>query len=95
MKKKAPTDKQIEAEIKKLQEMKPRVPHHTAFGDDNHEAIDAQLVVLRERLDEDAVLAKQDDGEWNEHTSSIARDAANWLNGDEKDAPSVGWPLIK
>ena len=52
---KAPTKKQVAAEIATLEKLKPRVRPSSMFGDDHHAAIDAQLVVLRERLDSDEI----------------------------------------
>ena len=42
------TEEQISAEIAALVALKPKVRQRTAFGDDNHAAIDAQLAVLRD-----------------------------------------------
>ena len=42
----APTEKQVKAEIERLTEMKPNVRHHTSFGDDNWGKIEAQIMVL-------------------------------------------------
>ncbi|MGE0333193.1 MAG: hypothetical protein AB7P37_21140 [Ramlibacter sp.] len=50
-----PTDQQVADEIAKLREIKPRVRRYTAFGDDNHALIDAQIDVLECRFSNDDV----------------------------------------
>lgn len=52
---KKPTNKEIAAEAKKLDEMKPKVRRFSMFGDDNWAAIEAQIRVLEEDLDEDEI----------------------------------------
>lgn len=85
---------EIKAEIDKLTSLKARVPRRTLFGDDNHEAIDAQIKVLDERMDEDGVWA-----EWPEEDSADMRlrenalEAVKWLEGENDqlaDDPE-GW----
>ena len=50
-----PTPEQIKNEIKALEEMQPKVKRFSSFGDDNHEAIDAQLDVLKNDLTDDEI----------------------------------------
>lgn len=90
------TREEIQSEIKNLRTIKPRVLRTSKFGDDHHAAIDAQIEVLENLLTEDEVCDRHDnaaDDEMfyadNEYDSG--RDAANWLAGDEDDAPSEGW----
>ncbi len=59
-----PTAEQIQVEIAALKEIQPRVPHHSAFGEDNWAAIQAQTVVLEERLDEDAIYDRYKDNQY-------------------------------
>lgn len=88
----APSYDEIQAEVAKLKEMRPNVRHYTAFGDNNHAAIWAQINVMEEDLDEDDVYSFYDD---NEHVLGAALAAWEWLCGTENDAPSIGWaPLI-
>ena len=90
----APTDKQINAEIKKLTDVKPRVPHYTMFGDDNWEKLEAQVKVMEERMEEDAVLAYFEDKEHPDNTADMVSnvlEAVRWLEGETKTAPSEGW----
>lgn len=101
------TDEEINAEVEKLTEMKPKVVRMTAFGDDNHESIDAQIELLKERMDEDAMCERtqyeddieengRDDSKWSPHAGDIARQALDWMNGDSDESPSSDWePLVK
>jgi hypothetical protein len=50
-----PTEKQIEAEIKKLTQIKPNVRKTSVFGDNHWDAIDAQIEVLKNYWTEDDV----------------------------------------
>jgi hypothetical protein len=102
-----PTDKQIEAEIKKLTEMKPNVLRKSMFGDDHHAAIDAQIDVLRSHMTEDEVydnypsVDEVDEAEergeelydsYPDNVRDGALDAARWLAGESEDGtPSSGW----
>lgn len=93
---KAKTDKQIAAEIKALEKIKPRVLRYSGFGDDHHAAIDAIVVVLKERLTEDDLYTRQedcqntectgDDGiDWAiEHIFENGCEAAQWLKGESE-----------
>lgn len=92
---KVPTEKQIESEIKKLETLKPLMPHFSVFGDDNYEKIDAQITVLEEGLTEDDVYDRFEDQDNPDKTYDLvsnARDAALWLIGEsEYGSPSKGW----
>lgn len=93
---KAKTDKQIAAEIKALEKIKPRVLRYSGFGDDHHAAIDAQIVVLKERLTEDDLYTRQEDCEatecagddninWSyENVFEAGCEAAQWLKGESE-----------
>lgn len=83
------TDAEIEAEIKWLKENKPKIGRYTFFGDDNHAAIDAQIKVLEQRADEEAVFDWQDIEGWDERLAECARNAALWLEGDDELKPSA------
>jgi hypothetical protein len=82
-----PGDEAIEAEIKWLCDNKPLIRQRNGFGEDLHAAIDAQIRVLEERMDNDAVF-----DEWDEGSSLLdsALDALRWLEGDG-GKPSEGW----
>lgn len=91
-----PTQEQITAEIAKLREIKPRVRRSSAFGDDHHAAIDAQVEVLEDRMDEDQIydrseMAEDDIGFYSENTRDQALEARRWMRGEQDTAPSAGW----
>lgn len=96
---KTPTDEERQAEIKKLQEMKPKIRRTTAFGDDNWEKIDAQIEVLEKQLDEEEVYGEFEDHDDPDRTSDVvsaAREAVEWLEGQQKEPPSADWePLVQ
>ena|ERR1035437_8595417 len=85
-----PTEEQIAAEILWLETHKSRIPRETAFGDDNHAAIDAQIAALRERMTEDEILDGGAAGgkDWDNREMENARDAALWMEGEEDRQPS-------
>ncbi len=82
-----PTPEQIKKEIKTLTEMQPKVKRFSTFGDDNHAAIDAQIDVLKNDLDDDEI-----DEQYEDHARSNAHDARLWLDGEgEAETLSEGW----
>lgn len=87
--------KQVLAEIKKLKKMKPKVRQYSSFGDDHHEAIDAQVDVLERRLEENDIWDRWQDAmdpEEMPHALDSALAARRWLDGDNVDgAPSKDW----
>lgn len=91
------TDQEIEDELTKLRSLKCKVPHETAFGDNNQAAIDAQCSVLAERMDMDDVYkAFGDEGsdEFNQYVLDSAINARDWMTGDlaeDEDKPSDSW----
>lgn len=78
---------EIEAEISLLITMKPDVRSHSAFGDDHHAAIAAQVKTLEERLTETDIW----DDDWTDNERDAAIDARRWLAGDSDTAPSEVW----
>lgn len=79
-----PTDEQIQEQIKKLLEIKPKVLRRSVFGDDHRAAIDAQVEVLRTKM-----LAIPD-GYFDEDCANIldaAIEACAWLDGEEMQDP--------
>lgn len=94
------TAAEITAEFDKLVDLKPKVRRFTAFGDDNHQAIEAQLEVLDKRLSKDEIydqfgLTGDDDIDADEgrdeHTLDNALQALNWIEGDSDTSPSEDW----
>lgn len=95
---KEPTEKQIDAEIKKLKALKPKLIPQTIFGGDNIAALDAVIETLEDRGDENYVYERwenEESDEADEHVAEWARGAALWISGDEPEAPSKGLPLKK
>lgn len=102
-KKKIPTQEEIDAEIKWLTDNKPRLRKLTAFGDNNHDAIDAQIEVLKNKLTDDQIDARSqfedddtygDDSLWTTNVRDCANATAQWLTGDEPEKPSSGWSSL-
>ena len=85
------TQKQIDAEIKKLAAVKSKVPERTAFGDYNHAAIDAQIQVLKDSMDDGEIWGAWPEDESDMHVRTAAQDAQQWRDDDEGDAPSISW----
>jgi hypothetical protein len=91
------TEEQIIAEIAALVALKPKVRKRTAFGDDNHAAIDAQLAVLRERMSSDEVYdayGDEDADEFDQHTFDAALSACDWMTGmlaSDEESPAASW----
>ena len=87
----APTQKQIDAEIKALEECKSYIPKTTTFGDDNHRGVDLQIDFLKGEIDETA-------DEWNDFNDdeqSIILEAKGWQEGSIAKSPSSGWDSYK
>ncbi|MCX6908125.1 MAG: hypothetical protein NTY01_08790 [Verrucomicrobia bacterium] len=84
----------IDAEIATLRDYKSRVMPGT-FSD-NRAAIEAQIQVLNENLDNDAIFNRWPDDERDCEIRMSASDAMDWMNGDKDEAPSVEWePLLR
>jgi hypothetical protein len=96
------TPDEIATEITKLKAIKPRLKRKTMFGDDLHDAVDAQIEVLEKRMGNDAIYDRweatanddcdMDEGR-TEHALSCALDALRWLE-EEEESPSSGWEEI-
>lgn len=95
------TPEVVQTEIGKLIELKPKIRATTFFGDNNRDAIQAQIDVLTDLMDEDDIydMGSDDDdepGEWTQHEIDSALEAHHWLYEETDEAPSVGWePLIQ
>jgi hypothetical protein len=97
------TDTEIATEVAALMAVKDRVPPMTAFGDDNREAISAQIDVLNERMDIDQVHGRFgedafiDPDEFDEYILDSAIQAHDWMHGLQAEdiaAPSADWGSI-
>lgn len=90
---------QIDAEVKMLREIKTSVRHYTAFGDNNWDAVEAQIVVLEGGFSEDTCYDVWS-GDDDEHVRESALAAVAWRDDDDNyDHPEslVGeWmPLVR
>lgn len=89
------TDADIRAEVDWLTANKTRIRKINGFGDDNHAGIDAQIDVLKNRLDNDDIYdtyGDEDSDDYSESILSHALDALAWLEGDSgSEKPSDGW----
>lgn len=96
---KPPRPKAVVTEIARLREMKPTVRRSSIFGDDHWAAIDAQILVLDEYMDEDELDAAYPpcdaDDPAPENVRSAAERALWWRDGDENyggdGPPSKAW----
>jgi hypothetical protein len=91
------TPKEVADEIKALENVKQRVRPRTYFGDDNLSAIEAQIDVLSEGMDNDEIFDKEDDGEWSCYQRESAEQALEWLEGadlEDGSTPSKQWESI-
>lgn len=85
---------EIDTEAKKLEEMKPTVRRCSSFGDNHHDAIDAQVRVLRERMSEDDIYSEFGDEGMDDFAQNVldeALEARWWMCGDNDTAPSEAW----
>lgn len=86
----ARTEEEVQAEIKTLEELKPKVPQRSSFGDNNWAIIDAQIETLRERYDQGRI--DQVWGEVDIHLEAV--EALHWRLGNSDDAPSKAWSSL-
>lgn len=102
---KKPTQKQIDAEIQWLKTNRKNVRRESVFGDNHWDSIEAQISVLENAWTEDDVYVRYpledsqivEDGEAEavaENVHNSATEAAQWLVGEEKTAPSKNWESL-
>jgi hypothetical protein len=78
---KEPSTEEIADQVAALRSIKPRVLHKSAFNEDHHAAIDAQIQVLVEGLND-----RQIEGRFGRSPSNIydaVQEARSWLDGKE------------
>lgn len=80
------TQKQKKAAIDKLEQFKIDMPEYSLFRDPVHQGIDAQIEVIKNDMDEEAVIEKWGE-EYDEDTepnyiTQKALDAVSWLDGE-------------
>ena len=83
-----PTQQQIDAEIKALQEIVPQVPPYSFFGESNRAAIGSQIRVLQENMSGDSIYDRYEDRDYILDAAQTARD---WLDGDGDDSLVADW----
>jgi len=90
------TQAEIDAQIKALKVVRPKVKPYSAFGDDHLRNLDAQIKVLEDDMDSDDVWDEWPDEEGDVGTRMSAEDAVSWRDG-ESDIEDLAedWPLIK
>lgn len=95
-----PTQKEIQAEIETLLKMKPTVFAKSAFGDDHHAAIDAQVETLQKNLGKYEIGDRGDLDEYEhdffaDNQRESALEARRWMDGEEEaEKPSEGWKSL-
>ena len=90
------TKEQIQKEIEALKTVRPNIRITTFFGGDNLAALDAQIQVLDEVMDEDDIWDEWPEEEQDQHTRESAHDAVDWINDEEDDdceGLACSWPL--
>jgi hypothetical protein len=83
---------EIEKEIAKLEEIKPKIKHYSFFGDDHWASIDAQVQVLTEQMtDTDVYDEWEDVDDWDANRNIIddALVASEWLHDDARKLGSL------
>jgi hypothetical protein len=86
-----PTKDDITSEIALLTQMKPNVRESSIFGDNHHDAIDAQIEILAGRTRKSDINDLRDNEDWTDHVADSAQEAADWMMGYTKDKPSDEW----
>lgn len=71
--------------------MKPSVLQASLFGDNHHDAIDAQVEVLSGRIKESEFDDMLDNEQWKHNERDAANEANDWMLGLNEESPSKGW----
>jgi hypothetical protein len=89
------TKSEIKAQIDFLGKDKMRVTKYSAFGEDNHAAIDAQINVLTNSMTEDNVCVNYryigEDDFNGRYIFEAAIETALWLSGERNEDPHLDW----
>lgn len=91
------TQEEVKKQIAVLIKIKPKVPQYSAFGDDHWAAIDAQIKVLEEDMDNSDI---ENEFELEEGVAlnivTAALDARQWIDGEsEEDDLAEDYPLTE
>lgn len=88
------TQKEIKKEVEALKAIRPKVKPYSMFGDDNLAALDAQVDVLENDLDNADIYERYDYCNSSEHVLEAALDARNWVNNElDIDSLAEDMPL--
>jgi len=83
---------EVRQEIQRLKGLRLRVRQFSKFGDDNHDAIKAQIAVLEMGADAKMVYSLR----LSHYAESSAIDAVQWRDDGEEESPSEDWaPLVR
>ena len=80
----------VEMEISLLHRLSLQIPSSTAFGNSNEHALAAQIEVLRDQLNYEAVRDRYDNDAVDQYVYVCALFAAEWLYKNDL-APSEDW----
>jgi predicted RNase H-like nuclease len=83
----------VEMEISLLHRLSAQIPSSTAFGNSNEHALAAQIEVLRDQLNDEAVRDRYDNDAVDQYVYVCALFAAEWLYKNEL-APSEDWLIM-
>ncbi len=90
------TQKEIDAQIQRLKDVRPKVRPFSFFGTDNLECLDAMVRVLEQDMDSDDIWDRWDRDEEDFDVRSNADGALKWREGEsEEDDLAQGFPLLK
>ena len=97
------TQEEIDAEVKALKEMQPKVRRYSIFNEDNWAKMDIAIRVLEEDMDQEGIQEFLDRELKDEAITedqvpdldSIGYDTIQWREGYEVDyAPAEGWKSL-
>ena len=97
----APTPERIATEITRLQAIQPVVPKYSAFGEDNHAAIDCQIAMLSGRVTLAELFERSEPtlrfAGPTQYTLDQAQLVHDWLTGNlcsTEGSPADGWEVF-
>lgn len=79
------TEKRIRDQANRLEALKPRLRRRDAFGGDIHAKLDAQVAVLRKRMDEDEICERWPGDYAQVEERNSALDALAWMEGEREE----------
>jgi hypothetical protein len=82
------TEEEIKRQIDGLKKMKETLPEHSIFGNNNWEAIDAQLDILEGKKEKEDFYINETSDEYEDGCNDIyfeAEKAESWLDGETNE----------